>query len=222
MVYIGVTKEGNLDKEARLVIKRDDFPIKNVRGRPISFTQCRVVSLGVVDDRVTALLTEKSLQHEWANEEDNTPVDYAYQMCGTGSLTHTMGGSEVYIIGVTLAEGDQQSPSRYPRGRVLAFTPAFEAKIAAATAPPGSMPDERVDGDLDTRMIKASPKRPVYHAYTRGPWSVHRWTKSRRSPFEQEQRWLWPSAKDARKWTQDKIDQKTGERGGYAFENDDE
>ena len=86
MVYIGVTKEGNLDKEARLVIKRDDFPIKNVRGRPISFTQCRVVSLGVVDDRVTALLTEKSLQHEWANEEDNTPVDYAYQMCGTGSL----------------------------------------------------------------------------------------------------------------------------------------
>ena len=75
---------------------------------------------------------------------------------------------------------------------------------------------------IDERMIKASPKRPVYHAYTRGPWSVHRWSPTPTSPFADEQRWLWPSAEAARKWTQDKIDQKTGERGGYAIEADDE
>ena len=71
-------------------------------------------------------------------------------------------------------------------------------------------------------MTKASKQRPVYHAYTRGPWSVHRWTKSRRAPFADEQRWLWPSADAARAWTQKKIDQKTGEGGGYAVEDDDE
>ena len=86
------------------------------------------------------------------------------------------------------------------------------------------MPDERADDglDLDARMTKASKQRPVYHAYTRGPWSVHWWKKSPRSPFENELRWLWPSAEAARKWTQDKIDQKTTERGGYAIEADDE
>ena len=40
--------------------------------------------------------------------------------------------------------------------------------------------------------------------------------------IENEQRWLWPSADDARKWTQDKIDEKTSERGGYFIEDDDE
>ena len=45
---------------------------------------------------------------------------------------------------------------------------------------------------------------------------------SPRSPYANELRWLWPSAEAARKWTQDKIDQKTTERGGYAIEDDDE
>ena len=64
--------------------------------------------------------------------------------------------------------------------------------------------------------------QPLSHAYTRGPWSVHWWKKSPQSPYENEQRWLWPSADDARAWTQDKIDEKTGERGGYVIEDDDE
>jgi len=162
------------------------------------------------------------LQHEWANDKGNTPVDYAYQMCGPGSQTHTVGGSEVYVFGVELAAGDQQSPSRYPLGRALAFTAAFEAEMAGAMAPPSSMPDERVRGDLDVRMIKGSKQRAVYHAYTRGPWSVHWWKKSPWSPYENELRWLWPSADAARAWTQKKIDQKTGEGGGYAIEDDDE
>jgi hypothetical protein len=222
-IYVGVTWAGNAKAEAKLVINRDNFPIKNARGRPIKFKQCDVVTVGKVDSRVSALLAEMSLQDEWANDEGNTPTDYLYERCGAGSLTHTVGGSEVYIIGVTLATGDKQRPSRYPLGRALAFTAAFEAKITAATAPPGSMPDERVDGDLDERMIKNTGRGAVYHAYTRGPWSVHWWKKSPRSPYENELRWLWPSADDAaRKWTQDKIDQKTGERGGYAIENDDE
>ena len=222
MLASSVTQEGNVDAEVRAVIKRDGFPIKNDQGRPISIKQCRVVSLGVVDDRVTALLTEKLLQHEWANDEDNTPVDYLYERCGTGSLTHTVGGSEVYVMGIELAEGDTQRPSRFPLGRALAFTAAFEAEIAGAMAPPDSMPDERARGDLDARMIKNTGRGAVYHAYTRGPWSVHWWKKSPRSPYENELRWLWPSAEAARKWTQDKIDQKTTERGGYAIEADDE
>ena len=40
--------------------------------------------------------------------------------------------------------------------------------------------------------------------------------------IENEQRWLWPSADDARAWTQKKIDQKTGEGGGCDIEDDDE
>ena len=88
--------------------------------------------------------------------------------------------------------------------------------------PPDSMPDERARGDLDEHMIKGSKQRAVYHAYTRGAWSVHWWKKSPRSPYEYEQRWLWPSAEAARAWTQKKIDQKTSERGGYAIGDDDE
>ena len=222
IIYAGITMEGNVEKEVRAVIKRENFLIKNKNDRPISFSQCEVVEIGVMDDKVEAVLAEAMLHSEIANNDDYTATDIAFSGRAKGTLTHVAGRSVVYAFGVTMRPDDKQRPSPCPRGQELKFTPAFEAEIAAATAPLDSMPDERIDGDLDERMIKESKKRPVYHAYTRGPWSVHRWTKSRRSPFAEEQRWLWPSADDARKWTQDKIDEKTSERGGYFIEDDDE
>ena len=36
VVYVGVTKEGNVDAEVRAVIKRPNFLIKNKNDRPIS------------------------------------------------------------------------------------------------------------------------------------------------------------------------------------------
>jgi len=221
-VYIGVTRAGNVDAEVRAVIKRPSFLIKNKNDRPISIKQCEVVIVGEVDDKVEAVLAEALLHSEIANDDDYTATDIAWSGRAKGTLTHVAGRSVVYAFGVTMRPDDKQRPSPCPRGQELKFTPAFEAEIAAATAPLDSMPDERINGDLDERMIKESKKRPVYHAYTRGPWSVHRWTKSRRAPFADEQRWLWPSADDARAWTQKKIDQKTSERGGYVIEDDDE
>ena len=129
--------------------------------------------------------------------------------------------STLYVAAVEMREGDIQRPSPYHRGRVFELSPAFEAELRARTSSE-RMPDKRARGDLDARMMKDSRQRAVYHAYTRGPWSVHRWSPTPTSPFQNELRWLWPSAEAARAWTQKKIDEKTGERGGYVIEDDDE
>ena len=203
---------------------RDRALIRNADGGPISEEQIQVVAVGHTSDKVVAKFAERLVHHGVANCQDHTPRDYLFSQCGGGALTHTVGDSTLYVAAVEMREGDIQRPSPYNRGRVFELSPAFAAELRAATAPLDSMPDERADDglDLDARMTKDCKQRAVYHAYTRGPWSVHRWSPTPTSPFQNELRWLWPSAEAARAWTQKKIDEKTGERGGYVIEDDDE
>ena len=200
---------------------RDRALIRNADGGPISKEQVQVVAVGHTSDKVVAKFAERLVHHGVANCQDHTPRDYLFSQCGGGALTHTVGDSTLYVAAVEMLEGDIQLPSPFPLGRAFDLSPAFEAELRARTSSK-RMPDKRACGDLDARMMKDSRQRAVYHAYTRGPWSVHRWSPTPTSPFVDEQRWLWLSADDARAWTQKKIDQKTSERGGYAIVDDDE
>ena len=220
-VYAGIAKKSHWRAEALAAVMRDSALIRNADGGPISEEQVEVVAAGHTSCKVVASFAEKLVHHGVANCRDHTPRDYLFSQCGPGALTHTVGDSTLYIAAVKMRPGDKQRPSSYNRGRVFKLSPAFEAGLRARTSSK-QMPARRARCDLDARMMKDSRQRAVYHAYTRGPWSVHRWSPTPTSPFENEQRWLWPSADDARAWTQKKIDQKTSERGGYVIEDDDE
>ena len=220
-VYVGIAKRTRWRDEALAAVMRDSALIRNANGGPISEEQVEVVAAGHTSCKVVASFAEKLAHHGVANCRDHTPRDYLFSQCGPGALTHTVGDSTLYIAAVKMRPDDKQRPSPYRRGRVFKLSPAFEAGLRARTSSK-RMPDKRARGDLDERMMKDSRQRAVYHAYTRGPWSVHRWSPTPTSPFENEQRWLWPSADDARAWTQKKIDEKTSERGGYVIEDDDE
>ena len=107
---------------------------------------------------------------------------------------------------------DDHVPSKYKLGRGVRFSPDFAAEIRAATAPPDSMPDH-ADGDLNVRMRHDnSVKTPTFHVYTRGAWCVFSWKRDEKLRTVYEQRRLWTSATEARKFAQKKIDKKTAAR----------
>ena len=209
VVYVGVAGSRNVKAEIAAALKRDSFTVKRKDGRPLLKSQIRVKKWRT-SSKVAALLAEKLSQDDTANA--HTLKDIAYHLCGAGTLAHTVGDSFLYSVSVKPGPDDDHVPSTYRLGRGVRFSPAFAAELRAATAPLGSMPDH-ADGDLNVRMRHDnSVKTPTFHVYTRDAWCVFSWKKDEKLRTVYEQRRLWTSAAEARKFAQKKIDDKTAAR----------
>ena len=209
IVYVGVAGSRNVKAEIAAALKRDSFTVKRKDGRPLLESQIRVKKWRT-SSKVAALLAEKLSQDDTANA--HTLYDIAYHLCGAGTLAHTAGDSFLYSISVKPGPDDNHWRSKYKLGRGVRFSPTFAAELRAATAPPDSMPDH-ADGDLNVRMRHDHrAKTPTYHVYTRGAWCVFSWKKDENLRTVHEQRRLWTSATEARKFAQKKIDKKTAAR----------
>ncbi len=209
VVYVGVAGSRNVKAEIAAALKRDSFTVKRKDGRPLLESQIRVKKWRT-SSKVAALLAEKLSQDDTANA--HTLNDIAYHNCGSGTLAHTVGDSFLYSISVKPGPDDNHWRSKYKLGRGVRFSPKFAAELRAAMAPPGSMPDH-ADGDLNVRMRHDHRvKAPTYHVYTRGAWCVFTWKNDEKLRTVFEQRRLWTSATEARKFAQKKIDEKTAAR----------
>ena len=196
VVYIGNSTAGGYEAEVEMVLRRDNFLIKEKGAAPVASSRLKIEKFSCETSAVLANLVERHAQIAVRNECG--AEDILYSKAGAGGLHCKNVETVVYVFSIAPEAGDKRTPSPFECG-TNDLTDLQRAVIAAATAGPlESMPEEHVEGVDEDFYLKKVDGDGVYYTFTRGPWCVRRWKRAPWSAIEFETTRLWPSPAVAR------------------------